>query len=93
MGELLYPVFTEPTKPVRRYYVHLERDAVMSIPRDQTTQRMHTDQGTLNVPVEDELDWKLYLAEYTSDRYIFQLSSSSTGTFRVPWSVCIRCVV
>ena len=29
MGELLAPVFTEPTKPVLRYYVHLERDAVI----------------------------------------------------------------
>ena len=67
MGELLDPVFTEPTKPFRRYYVHIERDAVVSIPRDQTTQRMHTDQVTLNVPVEDELDWKLELAEYTAD--------------------------
>ena len=40
----------------------------MPIPRDQTTQRMHTDQVTLNVPVEDELDWKLELAEYTADK-------------------------
>ena len=63
VGELLDPVFTEPTKPVRRYYVHLERYAVVPIPRDQTTQRMHTNQVTLNVPVEDELDWKLELAE------------------------------
>ena len=68
MGELLAPVFTEPTKPVRKYYVHLERDAVMPTPRDQMTQRMHTHQVTLNVPVEDELDWKLELAEYTSDK-------------------------
>ena len=67
MGELLAPVFTEPTKPVRRYYVHLERDAVVPITRDQTTQRMHTDQVTLNVPVEEELDWKLDLAQYTTN--------------------------
>ena len=33
MGELLDPVFTGPTKPVRRYYVHLERDAVVPISR------------------------------------------------------------
>ena len=31
MGKLLVPVFTEPKKPVRRYYVHLERDAVVPI--------------------------------------------------------------
>ena len=55
-------------KPVRRYYVHLERDAVVPIPRDQTTLRMHTDQVTLKVPVEDELDCKLELAEYTADK-------------------------
>ena len=67
MGELLDPVFTEPTKPVRRYYVHLERDAVVPIPRDKTTLWMHTDQVILNVPVEDELDWKLELAEYTAN--------------------------
>ena len=47
-------------------YVHLERDAVVPIPRDQTTLRMHTNQVTLNVPVEDELNWKLDLAEYTA---------------------------
>ena len=40
MGELLAPVFTEPTKLVRKYFVHLERDAVVPTPRDQTTQRM-----------------------------------------------------
>ena len=68
MGELLDLVFTGPTKPVRRYYVHLERDAVVPIPRDQTTQWMHIDQVTLNVPVEDELDWKLELVEYTADK-------------------------
>ena len=69
MGELLAPVFTEPTKPVRKYYVHLERDAVVPIPRVQTTQQMHTDQVTLNFPVEDELDFNLDLAEYTADRW------------------------
>ena len=68
MGELLDPVFLEPTKPVRRYYVHLERDAVVPIPRDQTTIRMHTNQVNLNVPVEDELNWKLDLVEYTNDK-------------------------
>ena len=46
IGELLDPVFMKPTKPVRRYYVHLERDAVVPIPRDQTTLRMHIDQAT-----------------------------------------------
>ena len=56
MGELLALVFTEPTKPVRKYYVHLERDAVVPTPRYQTKQRMNTNQVTLNVPVEDELD-------------------------------------
>ena len=61
MGELLDPVFTEPTKPVQRYYVHLERYAVVPIPRDQTTKRVHTDQVTPNVPVDDELNWKLEL--------------------------------
>ena len=66
MGELLAPVFTEPTKLVRKYFVHLKRDAVVPTPRDQTTQRMHTDPVTLNVPVEDELNWKLDLAEYTA---------------------------
>ena len=44
MGKLLALVFTEPTKPVQRYYMHLERDVVVPIPRVQTTQRMHTDQ-------------------------------------------------
>ena len=67
MGDLLDLVFTEPTKSVQRYCVYLERDAVVPIPRDQTTLQMHTDQVNLNVPVEDELDWKLELAEYTAD--------------------------
>ena len=68
MGKLLAPVFTEPTKPVRKYYVHLKRDAVVPITRIQMKQRMHTDQVTLNVPVEDKLNWKLDLAEYTADK-------------------------
>ena len=59
-------MFTEPRKLVRKYFVHLERDAVVPTPRDQTTQRMHTDPVTLNFPVEDELNWKLDLAEYTA---------------------------
>ena len=63
MGELIVPVFTEPKKPARKYYVRLERDAVVPTPRVQTKQRMHTDQVTLNVAVEDELDWKLDLEE------------------------------
>ena len=62
------PVFMEPTKPVRRYYVHLERDAVVPILRDHTTQQMHTNQVTLNVPVEDEVDLKLELADYTANK-------------------------
>ena len=68
MGELLDPVFTEPTKRVQKYYVHIERDAIVPIPRVKTTKRMHTDQVTLNVPVEDELYWKLDLADYTTDK-------------------------
>ena len=68
MSKFLDPVFTDPTKLVQRYYVHLERDTVVPILRDQTTQRMHTDQVTLNVPVEDELDWNQELAEYTADK-------------------------
>ena len=43
--------------------MHLERDAVVPISRVQTTQRMHTNQVTLNFPVGDKLDWKLDLAE------------------------------
>ena len=48
--------------------MYLERDAVVPIPRDQTTLQMHTNQVTLNVPVEDELDWNLELAEYTANK-------------------------
>ena len=68
MSELLALVFTEPTKPIRKYYAQLERDAVVPIPGVQTTQRMHTNQVTLNVPVEDELGWKLELEEYTANK-------------------------
>ena len=66
--------------------MNLERDAVVPIPRDQTTQRMHTDQVTLNVPVEDELEWKLELAEYTAEKMEYR-------KYMKDWSVCIRCVV
>ena len=68
MGELLAPLFTDPTKPVRKYYVHLERDAVVPIPRVQTTQQMHTNQVTPNVPVEYKIYWKLELEEYTANK-------------------------
>ena len=29
---------------------------------------MHTDQVTLNVPIDSKLDWKLELAEYTAKK-------------------------
>ena len=93
MGELLDPVFTEPTEPVRRYYVHLERDAVVPIPRDQTTQRMHTDQVTLNVPVDDELDWKLELAKYTADNmeYRKDMKDWAENSARIYHLVLLHC--
>ena len=55
-------------KPVGKYYVNLQRDAIVPTPRVQTTQGMYTDQVTLNVLVDDELDWKLELAEFTADK-------------------------
>ena len=93
MGELLDPVFMEPTKLVRRYYVHLERDAVVRIPRDQTTQRMHTDQVTLNVLVKDELDWKLELAEYTTDEmeYRKDMKDWAGNSARIYHLVLLHC--
>ena len=93
MGELLDPVFMEPTEPVRRYYVHLERDAVVPIPRDQTTQQIHTDQVKLNVPVEDELDWKLELAEYTADKmeYRKDMKDWAENSARIYHLVLLHC--
>ena len=93
MGELLAPVFTEPTKPVRKYYVHLERDAVVPTPRDQTTQQMNTDQVTLNVPAEDKLDWKLYLAEYTADKmeYKKDVKDWAENSARIYHLVLLHC--
>ena len=93
MRELLAPVFTEPTKPVQRYYVHLERDAVLPILRDQTTQRVHTNQVTLNVPVQDELDWNLELAEYTSDKveYRKDMKDWAENSARIYHLVLLHC--
>ena len=73
--------------------MHLEQDAVVPIPRDQTTQRMHTDQVTLNVPVKDELDWKLELAEYTTDNmeYRKDMKDWAENSARIYHLVLINC--
>ena len=93
MGELLAPVFTEPTKPVRKYYVLLERDAVVSIPKDQTTQWMHTNQVTLNVLVEDKLNWKLDLAEYTTNKMEYKkgMKDWAENSARIYHLVLLHC--
>ena len=91
MGELLAPVFTEPTKPVQKYYVHLERDAVVPTPRVQATQRMHTAQVNLNVPVDDELDWKLELAEYTSEKMEYKKDMKDWAGARIYHLVLLHC--
>ena len=93
MGELLTPVFTEPMKPARKYYVHLERDAVVPTPRVQMTQRMHTNQVTLNVQVEDEIDWKLKLAEYTAKNmeYKKDMKDWAENSARIYHLVLLHC--
>ena len=91
--KLLAPVFTEPTKPVRKYYVHLERDAVMLTPKVQTTQRIHTDQVTINFPVDDELDWKLELAEYTANKMKYKkyMKDWAENSARIYHLVLLHC--
>ena len=68
MGDLRAPVYDEPTKPLRKYYVHLEASETMPATRAQTTSKFHTDQRTENILVDDEFDWKLELAEYATDK-------------------------
>ena len=55
-------------KPLREYYVHVEMDEGMPALRPKTTSRFHTYQMTENIPVDDEFDWKLELAEYASKK-------------------------
>ena len=42
MGELLAPVHDEPTKPLRKYYVHLKEGVTMTAVKARTTSKMHT---------------------------------------------------
>ena len=56
MGELRAPVYDEPTKPLREYYVHVEVGEEMPASRSKTTSRFHTDKMTENIPVGDEFD-------------------------------------
>ena len=72
MGELRAPVYDEPTKPLREYYVHVEVGEEMPASRRETTSRFHKDQMTENIPVDDEFDWTLELKEFASKKIVWK---------------------
>ena len=57
------------------------------------TQRMHTYQVTLHVPVKDELDWKLELAEYTAENmeYRKEMKDWAENCARIYHLVMLHC--
>ena len=57
MVDLVAPVFVEPTRPVRKYYLNT----------DTTSTAIATDQmsgGTINEPVQDDSDWSIEADQY-----------------------------
>ena len=70
MVELQAPIHTEPTKPVRKYYVHQAGVVVPRLEREQTETADGTvdDKTTPNEPVIDDYEYKELWHEYEKDK-------------------------
>ena len=57
MVDLVAPVFVEPTRPVRKYYLNTDNTST-----DIVTDRMSA--GMINEPVKDDSDWSIEVDQY-----------------------------
>ena len=57
MVDLVAPVFVEPTRPQRRYYLNSDTTSATIV-----TDRMSG--GTINEPVQDDSDWSIETDKY-----------------------------
>ena len=64
MIELVAPSWTQPTKPVRMYYVTPTTLVPATDPMTQTVRRFVTGTVIKNVAVDDDIDWKMTLSEW-----------------------------
>ena len=64
MIKLVAPAWTEPSKPVRMYYLAVNQGDAVPIPKLQTTERFEVGTMTKNIEVADDIDWKMTLSEY-----------------------------
>ena len=63
MNELRAPVYEEAAKPDRKYHL----PAVDGEEAAVTTEMRRAD-GSKNLPVDDDFEWRLELSEYASDK-------------------------
>ena len=64
MVEPVAPTWTEPAKPTRMYYVTPTADNPITIPMTQTIMRFAGNTVTINVAVDDNIDWKFTLSKW-----------------------------
>ena len=64
MVDLVAPSWTQPTKPVRMYYVTPTIAVPVTDPMTQTVRRFIAGTVTRNVAVDDDIDWKMSLSEW-----------------------------
>ena len=67
MNELRAPVYDEPTKPLRKYH----RPGVDGAAATVTTEMYAADRSK-HLPVNDDFEWKLELAQYASKEMEWQ---------------------
>ena len=61
MIKLVTLSFTQPLKPVRLYYVTPTIDVPGTVPTTKTARRFVMGTTTKDVPVDDDIDWKMEL--------------------------------
>ena len=65
MIELVAPSWTQPSKPVRMYYVTPTELVPATVPMTKTVRWFVTGTVTKNVAIDDDIDWKMTLIEWT----------------------------
>ena len=77
MIELVAPSFTQPSKPVRLYYVTPAADAPATDLLIKTTRRFVSGTTTKNVAVDDDINWKMELSEWIIKEQKYQKDSEA----------------
>ena len=73
MIELVAPSWTQPSNPVRMYYVTPTTLVPATDPMTQTVRRSVTGTVIKNVVVDDDIDWKMTLSEWIVKEQKYQI--------------------